>query len=47
MALANVTIIRLEVQNQDIQVVSSWQQPLTEVRDILDIIDQSPQMLGL
>ena len=46
MALANVTIIRLEVQRQDIQIVTSQQHPLTDVRDILDIIDQSPQMLG-
>jgi len=46
-ALANVTIIRLEVQQKDIQVVTSSQHPLTEVRDILDIIEQSHQMLGL
>jgi DNA-binding NarL/FixJ family response regulator len=47
MALANVTIIRLEVQHKDIQVVTSSQHPLTEVKDILDIIEQLPHMLGL
>ncbi len=41
-ALANVTIIRLEVQHKDIQVMTSSQHSLTEVRDILDIIEQSP-----
>lgn len=46
MALANVTIIRLEVQHKDIQVVTSSQHPLTEVKDILDIIEQLPHMLG-
>ncbi len=42
MALVNVTLIRLEVQHKDIQIVTSSQYPLTEVRDILDIIEQSP-----
>ena len=46
MALANVTIIRLKLQNQDIQVVTSSQHPLTEARDIIDIVERSPQMLG-
>ena len=46
MALANVTIIRLEVQHQDIQIVTSSQRPLTEVRDIIEIVEQSPHLLG-
>lgn len=47
MALANVTIIRIEVQHKDIQIVTSSQHHLAEVRDILDIIEQPPQVLGL
>jgi len=49
MALANVTIIRIEVQHKDIQIVTSSQHHLAEVkvRDILDIIEQPPQTLGL
>ena len=45
-ALANVTIIRLEIQHKDIQIVTSSQHPLNEVRDILDIVERSPQALG-
>ena len=45
-ALQNVTIIRLEVQQKDIRVITSMQRQFDEVRDILDIIDQSPQLLG-
>ena len=47
MALTNVTIIRLEVQHKDIQIVTSSQHHLAEVVDILDIVEQPPQMLGL
>ena len=46
-ALENVTIVRLEVQKKDIRVITSVRQQFDEVRDILDIIDQSPQMLGM
>ena len=46
MALVNITLIRLEVQHKDIQIVTSSQHPLVEVRDILDIVEQSPQMPG-
>ena len=46
MALVNVTIIRLEVQSNDIQIVTSSQRPLTEVRDIIEIVEQSPHLLG-
>jgi hypothetical protein len=45
-ALVNVTIIRLEVQNKDIQIVTSSQHSLTEVKDILDIIEHSPLNLS-
>jgi DNA-binding NarL/FixJ family response regulator len=45
-ALANVTIVRLEIQDKDIQIVRSWQHSLTEVKDILKIIEQSPQQPG-
>ena len=44
MALANVTLIRLDVQHKDIQIVASAQRPLNEVRDIIDIVERSPQM---
>lgn len=47
LTLENVTILRLEVQQKDIRVITSVQQQFDEVRDILDIIDQSPQMLGI
>ena len=47
MALVNVTIIRLEVQHKDIQIVTSSQQPLTEVKDILDVVEHSSKKLGL
>jgi DNA-binding NarL/FixJ family response regulator len=46
-ALENVTIVRLEVQKKDIRVITSARQQFAEVRDILDIIGQSPQMLGI
>jgi hypothetical protein len=46
-ALQNVTVVRLDVQQNDIQLITSMQQQFNEVRDIVDIIDQSPQMLGL
>lgn len=46
-ALENVTIVHLEVQQKDIRVITSVRQQFTEVRDILDIIEQSPQMLGI
>ena len=46
-ALVNVTVIRLEIQHQDIQIVTSSQHPLTEAKDIIDIVEQSPQVLGL
>jgi hypothetical protein len=45
-ALVNVTIICLELQHQDIQVVTSSQHPLAEAIDIINIIEQSPQMFG-
>lgn len=45
-ALPQVTIIRLEVQARDLQVVTSTQQRFDEVRDLLDIIAQSPYKLG-
>jgi hypothetical protein len=45
-ALSNVTIVRLEVHHKDIQIVTSWQYPLSEVRDLLDLIEQSPQILA-
>jgi DNA-binding NarL/FixJ family response regulator len=45
--LENVTIVRLDVQQKDIQLITSIQQRFNEVRDIVDIIEQSPQMLGL
>ena len=46
MALVNVTIIRLEAQSKDIQIVTSSQYPLNEVRDIIDIVERSPHTLG-
>ena len=46
MALVNVTLIRIEVQSKDIQLISSSQHPLAEVRDIIDIVERSNQMLG-
>ena len=45
-ALRSVTVVRLDVQQKDIQLITSAQQQFNEVRDILDIIDQSPQTLG-
>lgn len=45
-ALANVTIVRLEIQDKDIQIVRSSQHSLAEVKDILNIIEDSPQQLG-
>ena len=44
--LKNVTVVRLDVQQKDIQLITSVQQHFNEVRDIVDIIDQSPQTLG-
>ncbi len=38
-ALENVTIVRLDVQQKDIRVITSMQHRFNEVRDILDIID--------
>jgi DNA-binding NarL/FixJ family response regulator len=46
MALGNATVIRLEVQRKDIQVVTSSQRPLSEVKDLIDIVEQSNQALG-
>jgi DNA-binding NarL/FixJ family response regulator len=46
MALGNVKLIRLEVQHKDIQIVTSSQHSLAEVRDIIDIVEGSPQMPG-
>jgi DNA-binding NarL/FixJ family response regulator len=46
-ALENVTIVRLEAQQKDIRIITSVRQQFAEVRDILDILDQSPQMLGM
>ena len=46
-ALENVTIVRLEVQQKDIRVITSEQRQFEEVRDILEILDQSPRMLGI
>ena len=43
--LTSITIIRLQVQEKDLQVVTSTQHRFNEVRDILDIIDL-PQVLG-
>ena len=37
----NVTIIRLEVQRKDIQIITSEQRSIEEVKDILPIIAQS------
>jgi hypothetical protein len=45
--LLDVTIIRLEVQRKDIQVVTSVQQSIDEVKEIIDIIAQSGQVLDL
>jgi DNA-binding NarL/FixJ family response regulator len=45
-ALKNVTIVRLDVQQNDIQLITSVQQRFNEVRDIVEIIEQSPKMLG-
>jgi len=45
--LDNVTIVRLDVLQKDIQLITSVQHRFNEVRDIVDIIEQSPQMLGL
>lgn len=47
MALSNVTIIRLEAQDKETQIVTSTQQTITEVRDIIAIAEQSTRMLGL
>ena len=44
--LDRVTILRLDVQQNDIRLITSTQKQFDEVRDILEIIDQSPQMLG-
>ena len=46
MALVNMTLIRIEVQSKDIQVITSSRHPLAEVRDIIDIVERSNQMLG-
>ena len=45
-ALANVTIIRIEIQHKDIQIVKSSLYPLAEVKDIIDIVEHSHQMPG-
>jgi len=44
MSFSNVTIIRLEAQQKDIQIVTSVLHPLNEVRDLIEIVEQSPQM---
>ena len=46
MALENVTLIRLDVQHKDIQIVTSLQRPLAEVKDIIEIVEQAPQMMS-
>ena len=45
-ALNEVTVVRLDVQQKDIRLITSKKQQFDEVRDILDIIEQSSQMLG-
>ena len=46
MALVNVTLIRLDVQHKDIQIVTSSQRPLAEVKDIIEIVERSSQIPG-
>ena len=46
-ASLNVTIIRLKVHRKDVQIIASAQRPFNEVKDIIDLLEQSPRMLGL
>jgi len=46
-ALQNITVVRLDVQQKDIQLITSVQQQFNEVRDIVDIIDQSAGFMNL
>jgi hypothetical protein len=41
MAMPNLTIVRLEAQKADIQIVNSSHHHINEVRDIIDIIEQT------
>ena len=45
MSFSNVKIICLEAQQTDIQIVTSVLHPLNEVRDLIEIVEQSPRML--
>ncbi|MBN1669164.1 MAG: hypothetical protein JW862_18865 [Anaerolineales bacterium] len=40
-ALPHLTVIRLDVQERDLQVVTSIQRHFHQVRDLLDIVEQS------
>ena len=44
--LEDVTVVRLDVQQKDIQLITSVRQQFNEVRDIVDIIERSPPTLG-
>ena len=41
MAIPNLTIVRLEAQKPDIQIVNSSHHRINEVRDIIDIIEKT------
>jgi len=45
-SFSNLTIFYLEAQQNDIQIVTSVRHSLNEIRDLIDIIERSPQMLG-
>jgi hypothetical protein len=44
--LSNVTIIRLGAKHKEAQIVTSTKRKINEVRDIIDIAEQSAKMLG-
>jgi len=45
-SFSNLTIFYLEAQQNDIQIVTSVRHSLNEIRDLIDIVERSPQMLG-
>lgn len=46
MSLANVMVIRLDVHKNDIQIVTSVQRPLKELRELIEIVEQFSHLLG-
>jgi len=45
-SFSNLTIFYLEAQQNDIQIVTSVRHSLNEIRDLIEIVERFPQVLG-